>query len=299
MARRQAAADPDDDPVGMSLDDDAESGTPPQASTGSARSLLLTVLAELVAPEKDRVWTASLLYVLTRLGIEERTARRAIARAAAAGWIAPHRDGREVQWELTDEGRQLIRSGARRIDSVRKSSSWDGNWLIVLVTVPHMQRSVRRKLYAALSWEGFGNPTPGVWVSPHLSRQEGAKQIINDLGLRDSTLAFAGTALPIGLREDEIVTQAWDLDAVRAEYEQLILRYSGMRPDPGDPMLLTHIQLANEWQRVPFLDPQLPDALLPDWIGRRASVVFSDLKARWQEGSRARWREVVKETAPS
>ena len=52
----------------------------------------------------------------------------------------------------------------------------------------------------------------------------------------------------MGLREDEIVARAWDLDGVRAQYEQLIIRYSGRRPLPGDPLLLTHIQLVNEWQ---------------------------------------------------
>jgi len=298
VAQRHATVDPDNAAT-ADLDEDADAAGPPQASTGSARSLLLTVLAELVAPEGDKPWTASLLYVLTRQGIEERTARRAIARAAAAGWITAHQVGREVQWELTSDGRKLIRSGVRRIGSMRQSSSWDGQWLIVLVTVPHMQRSVRRKLYAALSWEGFGNPTPGVWLSPHLDRQEGAGQIIHDLGLRDSTLTFAGTSLAIGLREDEVVAQAWDLDAVRAEYEQLILRYSGLRPEPGDPMLFTHIQMVNEWQRIPFLDPQLPDALLPDWIGRRAAVVFGELRARWHDGALARWHEVAEETAPS
>ena len=41
----------------------------PQVSTGSARSLLLTILGEFVMPNTNSVWTASLLYVLTGLGI--------------------------------------------------------------------------------------------------------------------------------------------------------------------------------------------------------------------------------------
>jgi len=59
------------------------------------------------------------------------------------------------------------------------------------------------------------------------------------------------------------------------------------------------VQLVNEWQRFPFLDPQLPDALLPNWIGQRAAVVFTELRAAWCEAAQARWREVVRETAPS
>jgi len=270
-----------------------------RVSAGSARSLLLTVLGELVMPNANSAWTASLLYVLTRLGIEEQTARQAIARGAAAGWISARRQGREVRWELTGAGRRLIETGAERVVSMSAGAEpWDGRWVIVLVSIPQSQRAVRKKLYGALSWEGFGNPTPGVWLSPHPERQAGAQQIIDDLGLRESTLAFVGTLAPMGLRNDEIVARAWDLDGVRAEYEELIIRYSGLRPPPGDPLLLTHVQLVNEWQRFPFLDPQLPDALLPNWIGRRAAVVFAQLRAEWYEEAQARWREVVAETVP-
>jgi phenylacetic acid degradation operon negative regulatory protein len=271
-----------------------------RVSAGSARSLLLTVLGELVMPNANSAWTASLLYVLTRLGIEEQTARQAIARGAAAGWITARRQGREVRWELTGAGRRLIETGAERVLSMSAGAEpWDGRWVIVLVSIPQSQRAVRKKLYGALSWEGFGNPTPGVWLSPHPERQAGAQQIIDDLGLRESTLAFVGTLAPMGLRNDEIVARAWDLEGVRAEYQELIIRYSGLRPPPGDPLLLTHVQLVNEWQRFPFLDPQLPDALLPNWIGRRAAVVFTQLRAEWYEEAQARWREVVAETIPS
>ncbi|MCW2896457.1 MAG: paaX-like family protein, partial [Actinomycetia bacterium] len=227
-------------------------------------------------------------------------ARQAIARGAAAGWITARRQGREVRWELTGAGRRLIETGAERVLSMSAGAEpWDGRWVIVLVSIPQSQRAVRKKLYGALSWEGFGNPTPGVWLSPHPERQAGAQQIIDDLGLRESTLAFVGTLAPMGLRNDEIVARAWDLEGVRAEYQELIIRYSGLRPPPGDPLLLTHVQLVNEWQRFPFLDPQLPDALLPNWIGRRAAVVFTQLRAEWYEEAQARWREVVAETIPS
>jgi phenylacetic acid degradation operon negative regulatory protein len=269
----------------------------PRVSAGSARSLLVTVLGELVMPNGEPVWTASLLYVLTGLGIEEHTARQAIARGATAGWMVAERRGREAQWVLTEGGRRLIESGRQRVNSTSKAGPWDGNWLIVLVSIPENRRAVRKKLYGALSWEGFGNPTPGLWLSPHVDRQAGVEQIIEDLGLRESTLAFVGSSLPVGLREEEIVTQAWDLEGVRAQYEQLIIRYSGLRPHQGDPLLFAHIQLVNEWQRLPFLDPQLPEALLPDWIGRRAARVFNQLRKEWYEDAQAQWREVVMRTA--
>jgi phenylacetic acid degradation operon negative regulatory protein len=105
--------------------------------------------------------------------------------------------------------------------------------------------------------------------------------------------------MSIGLGDEEIVRRAWDLDEVTARYEQLLVRFSGMAPEPGDPLLFTHVQLVSEWQRFPFLDPQLPAELCPDWIGRRAAVVFRQLRAQWYDDAQARWREVVKETSPA
>ncbi|MFE2429294.1 PaaX family transcriptional regulator C-terminal domain-containing protein [Streptomyces sp. NPDC059373] len=291
MAERQAAANParGGTGTGRSL-----------VSVGSARSMLLTVLGELVMPNGDSAWTSSLLYVLTGLGIEEQTARQAIARGAAAGWITGQRVGREVQWTLTPAGRRLIEDGAKRVYSMSAPPErWDGNWLILLVSIPQSQRSVRKKLYGALSWEGFGNPTPGVWLAPHPERRQGVQQVIDDFGLRDSTLAFVGTSLAIGLREDEIVHRAWDLQEATAKYEQLLIRFSGLQPEAGDPLLFNHVQLVSEWQRFPFLDPQLPEELLPNWIGRRAAVVFTQLRSRWYEDARRRWHEVVKQTSPN
>ncbi|WP_297661832.1 PaaX family transcriptional regulator C-terminal domain-containing protein [Pseudonocardia sp.] len=271
----------------------------PVVSAGSARSLLLTVLGELVLPVGEPVWTSSLLHVLTGVGVEEQTARQAIARGAAAGWIVGERHGREVRWEITPAGRQLIEEGAQRVYSLSADApAWDGNWLILLITVPQSLRTVRKKLYGALSWAGFGNPTPSVWLTPHPERAAEARRVVTDLGLRESTLSFTGSSTDVGLSDTEIVQRAWDLDGLVAMYDELLRTYDGVQPEPGDPVLLTHVELVSQWQRFPFVDPQLPEALLPDWIGRRAAAMFQELRTEWYDDAHARWNEVVAETSP-
>ena len=100
---------------------------------GSARSLLFTILGELVWPTGEPVWTATLVHVLRGLGVEEQTARQAIARAAASDWITAARLGREVSWSLTPKLRQIFESGSLRVYSLSDSfSQWDGRWLVVL-----------------------------------------------------------------------------------------------------------------------------------------------------------------------
>ena len=82
---------------------------------GSARSLLLTILGEFVLPSGEPPWTSTLLHVAGGLGLEEKSARQALARLAADGWITAHRSGRRVRWALTQQGHELLAEGATRI----------------------------------------------------------------------------------------------------------------------------------------------------------------------------------------
>lgn len=265
-------------------------------SPASARSLLLTVLGEFVLPAGRPVWTSTLLHALGGLGVEEKTARQAIARVAADGWIVSQREGRRVRWDLTPPGRRLLTEGAERIYSLGAARpQWDGRWLIVMVTVPESQRKLRHRLHTRLAWAGFGNPAAGLWVSPYPEREAEAKQVLQDLGLDSAALSFTGPFAGIGSQR-ALVARAWDLDDVAAHYEAFLDEFSGLRPEPGDPTLLAQVWLVHEWRRFPFLDPQLPDELLPPkWIGRRAATLFHTLHDSWQDGARRRWAQLADE----
>lgn len=261
------------------------------ATIGSARSLLLTILGEFVWPDDYPVWTSSLLYVLEGLGFEERTARQSIARGAAAGWITNTRHGRAVSWSLTSAGHQLISAGSQRVRSFT-NEPWDGRWLVLSITVRQSHRAARKKLYAGLHWAGFGSPTPGVWVSPHTDRQDEVNKLIEELDLTNDTISFTGTVENIGISDDELVRRSWDLDELNRHFEEILVRYAGLDPRPGDEMLFTNIRAVSELQRLPFLNPGLPDELLPDWVGRQAVSTLMNLRKKWSGAARQRWNEL-------
>ncbi|HEY8480156.1 MAG TPA: PaaX family transcriptional regulator C-terminal domain-containing protein [Spirillospora sp.] len=267
-----------------------------QSGATSARSLLLTVFGEFVLPRDEPVWTSALLHVSTGLGIEEKSARQALNRMAADGWITSRRSGRRVRWELTADGRALLREGAERIYSFgRERESWDGRWLVLLVSVPESRRELRHQLRTKLSWAGLGSPAPGVWVSPHAAREAEAKQVIDDLGLDAAVFSFSGTFGGIG-SERAMVEQAWHLDDLAAAYDDFVRTFAGLRPEPGDQVLLAQVRLVHEWRRFPRLDPQLPQELLPPhWIGLRAANVFADLHESWHEPAQAHWAKLAAE----
>jgi phenylacetic acid degradation operon negative regulatory protein len=260
---------------------------------GSARSLLLTILGELVWPTTEPAWTSSLLYVMNGLGVEERTARQAIVRGADSGWIEPQRRGREVVWSLSSELTHVFEVGSRRVEALSDPFlEWDGNWLVLLVTVPQALRATRKRLYSSLDWDGFGNPSAGVWLTPHSERRDSVLSLIDGLGLRQSTLSFLGKTDSIGLTEAQIVRAGWDLDALATRYDEVFAEFENPTPAPGDDMLFTHIRVLSELQRLPFADPQLPEALLPNWIGRRVTSHLQDLRRAWAPEVHARWAAI-------
>lgn len=265
------------------------------AGPSSARSLLLTVLGELVLPARNPVWTSALLHVLCGLEVEEKSARQAIARTAADGWIVSTRDGRRVHWELTASGRKLLSEGAARIYSAAGSQqTWDRSWLVVLASVPETQRRLRHRLQTRLAWAGLGNPAPGLWVTTHRERAGEVARIIADLGLEGAAMSFVGPFGEIG-SQAEVVERAWDLAAVADAYGEFLEQFAGIDPqDGGDPTLLAQIHLVHAWRRFPFLDPQLPAELLPtDWIGYRARDRFDALHGQWRPHAQRRWAELT------
>jgi phenylacetic acid degradation operon negative regulatory protein len=263
-------------------------------SPPSARSLLLTVLGELVLPNPDPVWTSALLDVLAGLDVEEKSARQAIARTAADGWIVSTRDGRRVRWELAPPGRVLLTEGTARIYAANdRQPDWDGRWLVVLASVPETQRKLRHRLQTRLAWAGLGNPAPGLWVSPHPERANEVGRIIAELGLDSTALSFIGPFAGIG-SEHALVQRAWDLDEVGAHYTEFLDAFVDVKPGPGIATLLAQVQLVHAWRRFPFLDPALPDSLLPDkWIGHRARELFYAKHDVWAQETRRQWSRLT------
>ena len=210
-------------------------------SRGSARSVLLTILGELVSPTKQLAWTSSLLYVMNGLGIEERTARQAIVRGADSGWIEPVKFGREVAWSVSSQLTHVFETGSRRVEALSDPFlDWDRNWLIVLVTVPLSLRASRKRLYSGLEWAGSGNPTAGVWLTSHSERREQVKALVDELGLTDSTISFLGKTDSIGLTELEIIQRGWDLDALAERYKEVGAQFQNPTPAPGDETCLLY-----------------------------------------------------------
>lgn len=273
-------------------DTSAHISVPRRRETGmvSARSLLLTLLGEFVLPRRQPVWTGTLVDALAALGVEEKAARQALARTAAEDLLTAQRVGRRTRWALTAAGLRLLEEGAERIYGfLRERRYWDGRWLVLAVTVPENQRQLRHRLRTRLTWAGMGSPAPGLWVVPDAGRLAEISQIVHDLGIESNALSWVGPTAGIG-HPRAVVEAAWSLHEVAAAYKGFTEAFATRAAKQREEAFVAQVELVQAWRRFPFLDPDLPAALLDEqWPGLVARDVFHRCHKSWHPRAQARW----------
>jgi phenylacetic acid degradation operon negative regulatory protein len=253
-----------------------------------ARSLLLTVLGEYVAPRRASTWTGTLVEALGTLGVREKAARQVLLRSATDGWLVGERHGRRVRFELSPEIHDLLAEGAGRIYSFGAGRvDWDGRWLVVVASVPEEQRHLRHKLRTGLAWAGFGPLGQGVWVCPDAGREEEARRVVESLGPSVQATSFVGRHAQVG-DESALVARAWNLSDLERRYDSFLAEFGRARPAGDEDVFRAQTRLVHEWRRFLFLDPGLPDTLLPStWPGRRARELFLRRHDEWASGAQS------------
>jgi phenylacetic acid degradation operon negative regulatory protein len=260
--------------------------------TPSARSQLLTVLGEFVLPQHGPVWTGAIVASLCDLGIEAKTARQALSRVAAEGLLASDRHGRRVRWHLTPSATRLLVDGTERIYGFgRGIDDWDGQWLVVALTVPETQRALRHRVRTGLAWAGLGSPMPGLWVTPDVGKEAEVAAVLASLDV--TAFVFTGS---FGDARDlaRLVSTAWQLDDVEAFYSTFLKSFASNKIGAPDQAFRSQVDLVGQWRRVPFLDPGLPIELLPKRWPRQAAVdLFHRRHDRLHPGAQGHWRSLM------
>ena len=263
----------------------------------AARSLLLTMLGEYVLPRSGSVWQETLVAALGCVGYSQQASRQALSRSTRDGWLSSERHGRRTRVALTDPTAELLRTGAERIYSFGQPWEWDGRWLVVVLRVPERRRSVRHQLRSRLAWAGLGSLGGGVWLTPHVEREQELVAALNDepaAGATSFVAALGGIGDP-----QQVVADAWDLDRVRQQYKAFIDDFSRVRATSPEACFRQQTLLVHAWRKFPFLDPDLPAGLLPSrWPRERAHALFADRHGRWQPIAAAYFERLEQSSEP-
>lgn len=248
----------------------------------SARTILVTIFGDSVAPHGEAVWTGSLVRLVAPLRINERLVRTSLNRLVREGLLETSRDGRRSFYSATPAGRREFLQAEPRIYQ-RRRDGWDGQWTIV-VEANGVAPPARAALRERLGWLGFGSLAGSVHVCP-VDRTGELGQVLPDLGLDGQVAVFRGRAPgTVGLPDQALVeTVTSGLAALEPAWGEFLRRFTpvadaaaGAGVDAVDPetAFLARTLAVHAYRRVVLREPELPAELWPArWPGDAAYEV--------------------------
>ena len=220
----------------------------------------------------------ALTLLLGEFGVAETTSRVVLSRMRREGWFTTSRDGRQTSYALTARSIKMLDEGRTRIFE-RGRDGWDGTWRMVIYAVPEDSRAERDRARRTLTWHGFGPLAAATWISPH-PRLDTVREALADLAATRIDLLESRALSRAADRE--MAFRCWDLDGLARDYMELVAAYEQLPSEaelaalPGPEALRRQVELVASYRALPFRDPDLPAALLPEgWQGRRAHALFT------------------------
>lgn len=250
----------------------------------SPRALIVTVFGLYVRELGGWISVSRLIDLMGHVGIEPPTVRSSVSRLKKRGVLESERRGGVAGYALSEYGERLLAEGDRRI-FVREEPQ-ESDWVLAVFSVPESRRHERHALRSRLSRIGFATIASGTWIAPAHVADE-ARLVLAREGLEHYVELFHADHLGFGdLRS--LAGEWWDLAGIDARYrdfvtayEPLLGRWRASPPSSGrtEQAFADYVRVLTTWRQLPYLDPGLPPALLPDdWSGARAAELFADLK---------------------
>jgi phenylacetic acid degradation operon negative regulatory protein len=243
-----------------------------------AKSLVMTVLGDAIAPHGGGAWLGSLIELLAPLGVADRMVRTSVFRLVAEGWLVASREGRRSRYALGTEALPRLQRANRRIYA-KPGLHWDGRWCLLLAPNGSIDADLRAALRKELQWEGFAMLGPGVLAHPAPDLASVA-EVLSRQQAQDKLFACSVTGLPgvSGRPLSELVEAGWDLSAVASAYTGFIDVFSPLlallrEEAPVGPQQAFAMRslLIHAYRRLQLHDPMLPLELLPSpWPGSEA-----------------------------
>ncbi|HTS20903.1 MAG TPA: phenylacetic acid degradation operon negative regulatory protein PaaX [Casimicrobiaceae bacterium] len=249
-----------------------------------AKSLVVTVWGDAIAPHGGAVWLGGLIRLLAPLGLNERLVRTSVYRLAREGWLGARQIGRRSLYRLTTAGLQRFEHAYRRIYAAR-AAGWDGTWEIVACVAALSSRQ-RRELKRELGWEGFASIGAGLYARPG-PRKTDLRPLLATLGIVRGVLVLRArdVAGPAAGSLAARTRESWDRRRVAAEYRAFLRRFGPVvedfraagAVDPEQAFVVRSL-LIHAFRRVTLHDPGLPDELAPPgWPARDAYALCREL----------------------
>lgn len=243
-----------------------------------AGSLIVTIFGDAVMPRGGAIALGSLIRLAQAFGLNERLVRTTAARLAQEGWLESCRAGKRSEYRLSAGGRLRFAEATLRIYG--PTPPWSGRW--TLLALPPLAAAERQELRRELTYQGFGEISPGLFAHPQMSRPE-VDRALAAFPSAASSLVFEAS-LHDGADPRALVSRGWNLVELARGYQRFAERYAPAlvtaRSSMVEPLtgFVLRTLLIHDYRRLHLRDPLLPARLLPaDWPGFRAAELCAAL----------------------
>jgi phenylacetic acid degradation operon negative regulatory protein len=257
-----------------------------------AKSLVMTLFGDVVAPHGGGVWLGSLIALLAPFGINDRLVRTSVFRLAEEGWLDAQREGRRSRYALDARSARRFYRAHQRVYTPLQHD-WNGRWTMVFANVGHVSAEQRAALRKELLWQGYATIAPYVFAHPAPDRETLA-DVLQRCDASDLVFVCSATE-PEGAGGRplaDLVGECWELGQVRDDYNGFIDDFASLgaildradaAPSPEQAFVARQLTI-HAYRRIKLHDPQLPLALLPaDWPGTAAFDLCRRIyRATWQ-----------------
>lgn len=246
------------------------------------RSLIVTFYGAYGRFMPGPVPVAELIRLLAAVGVDAPSVRSSVSRLKRRGLLEPARTAAGgAGYALSPDARQLLEDGDRRVYAAAPPE--DEGWVLAVFSVPESERQKRHVLRSRLAGLGFGTAAPGVWLAPARLYEE-TRHTLARLRLDPYVELFRGEHLGFAATADA-VARWWDLAAIAKQHEAFLDQHATVLRDwrrradtPPEEAYRDYLLALDTWRHLPYADPGLPAALLPeDWPGARSAAVFRAL----------------------
>lgn len=220
---------------------------------------------------------SAVITLLDTCGIAPPATRTAVSRITSQGWLVSSPRHNVRGYAATPAGRERLGEAWERIYRPA-TAPWDGRWQVVVTARPH-DRAQRDKVVGTLGYLGYGRIAPQTWLAARPAAELASS--LDSLAIGYSAFTTADLA-----DAPAVVARTWDLTELADDYRafvtdtvQLRQQLAGeLSPAQAYPV---RAELVHRWRKFLFVDPALPEEVLPDgWPGQAARDLFLEVADR-------------------
>ncbi len=247
-------------------------------------TIVLTLFGAFVQNRGGTIAMGGLIRMIRPLGLSENAVRLGLSRLSRRGIIAVRKYGRESRLSLTRKGYRYMEEG-RQWAFEQEPKEWDGQWRVLIYSIPESMRRSRATLRERLRETGCGSLGASAWISPYDFNAD-ILLFLKKTRLSQYTEFFKASYTKESTAKD-FAMRVWGIHDLEKQYKEFLRIYKPLlvyygnsikrkRAVDTEACFALRFQLMSEYIAIRLRDPMLPLALLPcPWAGAVTQKLLS------------------------